>query len=156
MRVMETPVLPPLTLRPSRRLAVVLGAAHAVALLLLTLLPLDWWLMTALGALLLWSAMHAIHHHALRRGADSVNTLEFSGRAQLRVRTRDGRWEDATVLGSSFVSVALIVLNLGIAGRRLPLHVVIPGDSADAEALRRLRVWLRWGPQSAADTATPY
>jgi len=156
MQVMETPVLPPIALGPSPRLALVLGAVHAVALLLLTLLPLAWWLHAVLGVLLLWSALHSIHHHALRRGADAIDRLEFSDRTALRLRTRDGRWHDAVVLGSSFVSAALIVLNLGIAGRRLPLHVVIPGDSADADELRRLRVWLRWGPQSAADTAIPF
>jgi len=153
MTAMEQPRLPPIALRPSRQLTFMLGAAHAAVLVLSGFLPLEWWIRSLLGALLMFSAMHSIYHHALRRSAGSVDTLEFLDRARLLVRTRDGRRHDAQVLGSSFVSVALIILNLGIAGRRFPLHVVIPGDSADAEELRRIRVWLRWGPQAPADAA---
>lgn len=150
MSVMDTPRLPVIALRPSRRLALLLAAAHAGVLLLLPALPLAPWTQAVLGALLLFSAMDVIRRHALRRGVHSVVALDFSDREQLRVRTRDG-WHAGQVLGSSLVSPALLILNIRLESRRLPVHVVIPGDSADAEDLRRLRVWLRWGPRKAAD-----
>jgi len=153
MAAMETPRLPVIELRPSRRLALLLGAAHAGVMLLLPVLPLASWMQAALGAMLLLSALHAIHRHALRRGDHSVVALDFSDREQLRVRTSDGQWHQGRVLGSTLVSAALIILNLRLDAHRLPLHVVIPGDTADAEDLRRLRVWLRWGPRKAADAA---
>jgi toxin CptA len=154
MGAMDMPRLPVIELRPSPRLAFVLGAAHAGTLLLLPVLPLASWLQIATGAMLLSSAAHAIHRHALRRGPRSVVALDFSDRGQLRVRTRDGHWHAGRVLGSSLVSPALVILNIRLESRRLPVHVVIPGDSADAEDLRRLRVWLRWGPRATADAAT--
>ncbi|MGE0558269.1 MAG: protein YgfX [Burkholderiales bacterium] len=151
---MDTPRLPVIVLRPSRRLVLLLGAAHAGVLLLLPVLPLAPWTQAVLGALLLFSAMDAIRRHALRRGVHSVVALDFSDREQLRVRTREGHWHAGQVLGSSLVSPALVILNLRLESRFLPVHVVIPGDSADAEDLRRLRVWLRWGPRATADAAT--
>lgn len=154
MGAMDTPRLPVIELRPSQRLVFVLGAAHAGMLLLLTVLPLAPWLLVAAGAMLLSSAAHAMHHHALRRGSRSVVALDFSDREQLRVRTRDGHWHAGQVLGSSLVSPALVILNIRLESRRLPVHVVIPGDGADAQDLRRLRVWLRWGPRATADAAT--
>ena len=144
---MNRPRLQLIELRPSRRLALVLLAAHLAALALLATLPVAlWWLFSG-AALVLLSALRSITHHALRRSPGSVQALEFADRMQLRVRTRDGSWHSGCILSNSTVGVALLVLNIRIEGRRWPTHVVITSDSLDTEDLRRLRVWLRWGPQ---------
>jgi len=49
------------------------------------------------------------------------------------------------VLGSSYVSGWLTVLNLQTSDGRKCRSVVILPDAADMEPCRRLRVWLRWG-----------
>lgn len=128
-----------------------LGGAHLGALLLLPMLPVDGWLLSGLAALLLLSAALSIRRHALRRSRGSITKLEFMDRAKLRVRMRDDAWHSGHVLGTSTVSAAWTVLNLRLDDRRWPVHVVITGDSIDAEDFRRLRVWLRWGPRNAAD-----
>jgi toxin CptA len=133
-------------LRPSPRLALVLLAAHLGALALLVTLPVALWWLFGGAALLLLSALRSITHYALRRSSGSVQALEFADRTQLRVRTCDGAWHSGCILGNSTVGVALLVLNIRIEDQRWPAHVVITGDSLDAEDLRRLRVWLRWGP----------
>lgn len=145
--------LPILLLQPSRRLAAVLIAAHAAVAGLLLLLPLPAGVLAGTAVVLLASAGHAVAHHALRRGRRAVTALDFSDREQVHVGWRDGSWRTGRILGTSTVGAMLTVLNIALAGRRLPLHVVLPGDSLAADDFRRLRVWLRWGPRNAGDAA---
>jgi toxin CptA len=148
---MNQPRLQVTELRPSRRLALILGSAHLGALLLLATLPIAMWLQLCGVALLLPGGVLAIRRHALRRGRGAVTALDFMDREHLRVRTRDGAWHTGSVLGTSTVGAAWTVLNLRLDDRRWPVHVVITGNSIDAEDFRRLRVWLRWGPRHATD-----
>lgn len=62
---------------------------------------------------------------------------------------REGENVRATVLGTSYVSASLTVLNLRIIGRRLVEHVLVVPDNVDPEAFRQLRVLLRWRPRAA-------
>jgi toxin CptA len=58
-------------------------------------------------------------------------------------KDRSGAWH-AGILGTyRFVSTWLVVLELGSKGLRAK-RVVLLADSAPADDLRRLRVWLRW------------
>lgn len=141
----------PVILRPSYRLAAILLAVHAAVAGLLMTLPLPSWLTLSAALLLLASVMHTVHRHALLRGGQAVTTLTFSDRETLRVSLRDGSSHVGRVLGSSTVGTMLTVLNLALDGRRLPVHVVLLGDSLSADDFRRLRVWLRWGPRPAAE-----
>lgn len=150
---MSEPRLPALWLQSSRRLAAVLIAAHAAVAGLLPLLPLPAWALSGMVLLLTANAAHAVAHHALRRGRRAVTALDFGDREQVHVGWRDGSWRTGRILGTSTVGATLTVLNIALAGRRLPLHVVVPGDSLAADDFRRLRVWLRWGPRNAGDAA---
>lgn len=150
---MSEPRLPVLWLQSSRRLAAVLIAAHATVAGLLSLLPLPAWALSGMVLLLTANAVHAVAHHALRHGRRAVTALDFSDREQVHVGWRDGSWRTGRILGTSTVGATLTVLNIALAGRRLPLHVVVPGDSLAADDFRRLRVWLRWGPRNAGDAA---
>lgn len=134
-------------LRPSRQLAVILGSAHLGVLLVLAMLPMALWLQAGGAVLLLLSAAYAIRCYAWRRGRGAATALHFIDREQLRVRMHDGSWHAGRVLGSSTVGTTLTLLNIALDDRRLPVHVVLPGDSLAAEDFRRLRVWLRWGPR---------
>lgn len=147
----------PVILQPSYRLAAILLAAHAAAAGLLMMLPLPSWLTLGAALLLLGSVMHAVHRHALLRGRQAVTTLTFSDRETLRVSLRDGSSRTGRVLGSSTAGSTLTILNLAFEGRRLPVHVVLMGDSLSVDDFRRLRVWLRWGPRpsSTEEHATP-
>lgn len=139
-------------LKPSRRLAALLGAAHGGALLLLTTLPLPLWIIAVIAALLLWSAAHTISRHARRLGAHAVTALELADREQLQFRTGDGVWHRGQLLDSSTISLWMVLLNIR-SDRGRPLHVVIPGDGISADDFRHLRVWLRWGPRPAGEEA---
>lgn len=142
---MDTPRLPPLELRPSLRLAVLLLTAHAGALALLLMLPLHVIAQAIAALAVLASAAWSIRHHALRRGPSAVRTLRFEDRERLQLRLGDGRWQGGRIAGSSTVGPLLCILNVE-HGVRAVRHVVIAGDALEADDLRRLRVWLRWGP----------
>jgi hypothetical protein len=57
------------------------------------------------------------------------------------VRTADGREHSVRLLGS-YIHPAVLILQFGL-GRFTRRSVVVLPDSADAEEIRRLRVWLR-------------
>ncbi|MBE0624994.1 MAG: hypothetical protein IH606_09300, partial [Burkholderiales bacterium] len=69
--------------------------------------------------------------------------LELNAAGDARCEDGLGQWREARVLPGSYVSGWLIVLVLGAGGKRGRPLVLLP-DSAAAEDLRRLRVWLRW------------
>jgi hypothetical protein len=152
MPLMNKPLLPPIELPPSRRLAVVLGGAHGAVLLLLVLLPVAWWIVLPGGLLLAASAVMTIRQHALRRGANAVTALAFADRSQLRLRMGDGAWREGKIRGSSTVGAGFAVLNIELKGKG-SASVVLLGDGIAEEDFRRLRVWLRWGPQPAGSDA---
>lgn len=141
----------PMTLRPSYRLAVILLAAHAAVAGLLVTLPLPSWVTLSAAMLLLGSAIHSVHRHALLRGRQAITALTFSDRETMRVSFRDGSSHAGCVLGSSTIGTTLTLLNIALDGRRLPVHVVLLGDSLSTDDFRRLRVWLRWGPRPPAE-----
>lgn len=143
---MNKALLPQIELQPSRRLALLLGGAHCAALLLLVLLPMAWWVELPGGLLLATSAVMTIRQHALRRGANAVTALAFVDRSQLRLRMGDGAWREGRIRGSSTVGAGFAVLNVELKGKG-SVSVVFIGDGIAAEDFRRLRVWLRWGPQ---------
>ena len=139
-------------LKPSRRLAFLLGAAHGGALLLLMTLPLPFWILGLIAALLLWSAVRTISRHSQRIGAHAVNALELIDRSLLQFRTGDGVWRRGQLLGSSTITVGFVLLNIR-PDRGGNLHVVIPSDGMGIDDFRHLRVWLRWGPRPAGEEA---
>ena len=143
--------LTPIVLRSSHRLVLILIVAHMAVSSLLWLLPMPVWFGAVATILLLVSAIHSVRHYALRRGSDAVTTMAFDDRETIYAALGDGRPCRGRVLGSSTVGVTLTILNIALEGRRRPVHVVLLADSLDAHDFRRLRVWLRWGPQAATD-----
>jgi toxin CptA len=128
-------------LRPSRILALALtlvaGAALASAAISLpgmALLPVA----AGIALALVWHIPEA-----LQRGERAVAALALDAEGGARWQDRSGRWHEAEILPGSYVSGWLVVLNLAEDGRRSRSLVLLP-DSAAAEELRRLRVWLRW------------
>jgi len=131
-------------LQPSPRLAAALCAAHGVAALAFWISPLPAMLSIAASAVLGISAVSSVRGHAFRNSASSVVELELYEDCTLSARSADGRWLHYRLVGSSFVSRVLAVLKLRTEsawGRR---SVLIACDGIEAEAFRRLRVWLQW------------
>ena len=136
-------MIPTLTvsLRPSRILAVCLTAVAGAALGC-AWISLPWPAFAPVAAgVVLGLAWHVAQ--ALQLGRGSVHALELAAKGDARWQDGSGRWHEAEVLPSSYVSDWLVVVNLNAGARRGQSLVLLP-DCAVAEDLRRLRVWLRW------------
>ena len=94
----------------------------------------------AAGIALAWASHLA---QALQRGKGAVRALELGAQGRARWQDGSGQWQEAEILPSSYASDWLVVVNMRGSGRRDRSLVLLP-DSAAAEELRRLRVWLRW------------
>jgi len=134
-------------LKPSRRLGLLLLGMAALVLVAVGLAALPVAVRLTLGVIVIglaaWGGRRACPAARLRVAADG----------QLQCLDDAMEWRDVEVLGDSFVSTGLIVLRYRMAGKARTL-TLLP-DSADTDALRRLRVSLRWAARTRSDTAFP-
>lgn len=121
--------------------ALALGHALAVGCLLVSLPPA-----AALpgAAILAASTLHHLRLDALQASAGSIVELLLREGGGCELLTRGGRALSGLVLGSTFVSPWLIVINIRLEPGRRCRSLVLAGDSATAESRRQLRVWLRY------------
>jgi hypothetical protein len=131
-------------LRPSWSLAVALNAVHAGAAATLLHLDLSLELKLAGAAAVLASLCHAVWRNALLRGHRAIIALEIDDQENGAICARDGIWHEVKVLGTSYVTPRLTVINIRRAGARLPLHVLLTTDNVDPDDFRKIRVLLRW------------
>jgi toxin CptA len=131
-------------IEPSRYLAGGLALAHVLGWVALYPLALPEMLKLALAAAIAVSAVHSIATWALLRSRYSIVALDISGE-QVAIRERHtAQWQACHVLGTTFVSPCLTVLNLRLLKDGTIRHGVIVPDSVDRNDFRRLRVRLRW------------
>jgi toxin CptA len=158
-------------LKPSIRLAIILGIAHFTAIGLLWPLSLPVAARLAGSAILVSSLILYLRHHVARRSPRSVFGFELTDDMTCILETKEGNIACA-ILGSTFVAPYLTVLELkplesqeesaGSSGaaqkgsrgwrggwwrnrrKRAPRSLVILPDAIDTEIFRQLRVLLRW------------
>jgi toxin CptA len=140
-----------ITIRSSTLLALGLCAAHfgAAAAIWLAAVPL--WVKMGLSLGIAASLPWPLASQAALRAAEAIVALEITERGRLSFLTRGGKWRACELLGSTYVSPWLTILNLKPEGGRLVRHVVLVTDNVDARDFRRLRVWLRWGDRPGAN-----
>jgi toxin CptA len=136
-----------LGIRPSIALSLVLGAMSLLGMVCLSVLPWPWpW--RVLGCLMLAATTsHAILQHGLRRLKHSVVALQIKPDNSVTIDLKDGRRQVVRVMPSTVVTPLLSVVHCRLqeAAWYYPMrYVLIPADAVDAEAYRRLRVYLRW------------
>ena len=131
-------------IKPSPRLAIALCLAHLGAAAAIGCAAVPLWvkggLFVAIAAALGWFLFARV----MLRSAESVVALEITAAGRLSFLTRRGSWHACELLGTSYVSPRLTILNLKAEDRRLMHHVVLVPDSVAARDFRRLRTWLRW------------
>lgn len=125
-------------------LAGVLAGMHGFAAAMVWLVPLPLWLGALLTAFLAGSAWHTLRRDGWRTLQRSLVGVRLDADCGCEFQLRAGSWHEAALLGSSFVSPYLTVLNLRPVGGRFAQHLVILPDAVDAEDFRLLRVWLKW------------
>lgn len=143
-----------IALRPSWLLAATLVIAHACAVGLIWLVDLPITLTLAATATLLAAGAFAVWRYALLRGRVAVIALEVTSDHVMNAQTRVAGWLEYDVLGSTFVTSFLTVINLrDVEGSRH--NVVVLPDSLHADDYRKLRVWLRWKDERARERGVP-
>jgi toxin CptA len=133
-----------ITLGRSGLLAVILLLAHACAVSLVLMIELPQWLKVAAATALILQCAFLVHRRALLLDAQAVLALEVASDHRMNIQTRSGGWQACDVLGSTYVTPYLTIMNLQLAGERMAKHVVLLPDSLDRDDFRKLRVWLKW------------
>lgn len=137
---MQLPVI--LSLRPSRRLALILLAAHAgtfVALADIAAGNLVLWVKLVLQAVIvlsLWLHLTKLY------GRQRIVSLCLHGDGLLEYIRKSGESATVEIHPHTTASPLLTVLLLG-RGKRLEALTLAP-DALDCEDFRKLRLWLRW------------
>jgi hypothetical protein len=132
------------SLKPSRFLAAVLASVHSAAGA--SLIPLDIapGIKLAIAAAIMLSFAHALWRYVLLKSRRSIVAIELADCENVAVQTKDGVWRSGRVLGTSYISAMLTVINLREAEHKLAQHVIIVPHNIDPEDFRKLRVILRW------------
>jgi hypothetical protein len=128
----------------SPRIAIALAIGHITGAVAVVPLEVAAALKAALVLAIVASLVHSICRHALLFTKNAVLTVEVRDQETAALQARDGKWRDARILATSYVTAALTVLNLRVAGERLPRHVLLVRDNVDEQEFRRVRVLLRW------------
>jgi hypothetical protein len=137
-------------LRPSRLLVGALVLVHCLALLA-AILGVEGWprVMVACGILL--SAAGTLTQ-AMQWSAAAAREIELRADGRCGWRDGAGGWHEGTSGGLHFVSAWLVIVSLRTSAAWRKWIVALP-DSSDDEALRRLRVWLRWRHEESPNGA---
>lgn len=131
-------------LRASPRLAFVLAVSHAAAMAAIAVLPVFWWLRLAACVLVLTCATVLIYRRALLKGAHAVVRLRLMRDGSCQLQMANGRVVDGQLCRGWFVSPQLIVMRIACTNERYSRGIALLADGADADDLRRLRIFLHF------------
>lgn len=129
---------------PSVLIAVAVCAVHLAAGGVLWLVPapvLGKVLMTFVVAV---SLIYFMARDAALHASHSIVAMELHEDGRVSCQMRRGEWFDCELLGSTYVSPHMTVLNLQPQGLLLTRRVILVPDNVDPRDFRRLRAWLRW------------
>lgn len=145
-----------LLLQPSRILLVLLTCAALFFSAMLFLVPLPSALRLAILFLILAATIYFSLRDALLKLTWSFTSLNINAQNQLQLVRKNGKRLEVSVQENTVVTPYLTVLNCQLneavfLQRLFTHHVLILPDTADAEAYRRLRVWLRWAKRRAVE-----
>ena len=133
-----------ISVRPSVQLAVALCAAHIAAAGLLWLVPVPALGKGAFTLAVAASLVYFLARDAALHAANAIVALELKSGGGIAFQTRDGKWVDCELSGSSYVSPRLTIVNLLSGGNGRTRRAILVSDNVDPRDFRRLRMWMRW------------
>ena len=102
------------------------------------------WISLPLTAAIIASLAFHLRRDALLLAPQAVTEFLLKEGDRCELTLRKGAILHGRVRGSTFVSPALIVVDVQVDDRRWPRAVVLLPDSASGNTRRQLRVWLRY------------
>lgn len=136
--------------RASLRLAWLLAAIHAAAIVAIVVLPVSGWFRAVACALVLATAAARIYRRALLKGTRACLGLRLMRDGSCQLRVAGDRVIGGRLCRGWFVSPQLVLVRISCAGERLSRSIALLSDSADSDDLRRLRVFLRFAVDLSA------
>jgi hypothetical protein len=133
-----------ISVAPSVLIAFAVSAVHVPAAVILWLLPLPVVIQAGMTMACAISLIFFMARDAALHAPGSIIALELKESGSIACQTRNGDWVDCELLGSTFVSPQMTVVNLRPRGRRRSRAVILVPDNVDHRDFRRLRIWLRW------------
>ena len=133
-----------IAIKPSRMLAAILAIMHLLSLALVWIMPFSIWASVTISVMIMISAYHSFERDVLLRLQESIIALQLHSDCRCELQVRQGDWVGASLLGTTFVTPFLTVLNFKLLEQRFARHVVLLPDSLDNEQFRQLRVLLKW------------
>ena len=133
-----------ISVRPSVLIAVAVSLVHVAAAGVLWIVPLPVTVKAALTLAIAVSLIYFMARDAALHAARSIVALELREDGGIACQNRNGAWLDCKLLGSTYVSPGMTVVNLRVRGWFGSRRVILVPDNVDADDFRRLRTWLRW------------
>lgn len=136
-------------------IAIAVCAVHLSAAGVLWLLPLPVLGKVVMTFFVAISLIYFMARDAALHAVNSIVTLELHEDGRIACQMRRGEWLDCELLGSTFVSPHMTVVNLRPQGLLRARRVILVPDNIDLRDFRRLRTWLRWRSGESGDLAQP-
>lgn len=130
-------------IKPSRNLALLLLALHALALVSVWFTNLPVLLQLGLSLLALLSLLYHFSRHVLLRGKQSWRAFSLD-KLSVAVTTLGGEELLGSVLNQTVVTPYFVLLRVKLEEHRVPVSRIICCDALQADAFRELRVRLRF------------
>jgi toxin CptA len=136
--------MPIITLSKSVQLMWLLGAVHALTLLVVWLLPFSLLWRATLSILIVASLCFYLHRDAFKLAHQSIVSIKCLPDCKLELQRQTGEWITASLQPGSFVAPYLTTLAYRPQEKYFTRHVIILPDMLDENTFRELRVQLRW------------
>jgi toxin CptA len=133
-----------ISVRPSVLIAIAVSLVHVAATTVMWIVPIPVVGKAAVTLAIAVSLIYFMARDAALHAARSIVALELREDGEIACQTRNGAWLDCELLGSSYVSPAMTIINLRPRGWPGDRRIILVPDNVDAEDFRRLRTWLRW------------
>jgi hypothetical protein len=138
---------------PSVLIATAVSVVHLAAAGVVWLAPVPLAVKAPITLAVAVSLVFFMARDAALHAAQSIVALDLKENGEIALQTRGGAWLDCELLGSSYVSAQMTVINLRPRGSRRLRSVILVRDNVDPRDFRRLRIWLRWKRGEAAGGA---
>jgi toxin CptA len=125
-------------------LATVLAGVHFAAGVTLLPLALSTDLRVVIATVITLSLLRSIWVHAMLRAEHSIIAIAIEDQKSCILHTRGGAMLPARILGSTYVTPVLTVINVKPTGTYFAHHILLLPDSIEPEEFRELRTLLRW------------